>query len=95
MARVHVYTIDTNEKRAIGIDGLNLLRVPVIGDKLCIRQKEHGQEVTNVYKVVDVHLVDKGSAEGSAEGFADVVVAFISEYNAYMEYLRTHPLPNT
>ena len=91
MARVHVYTIDANEKRAIGIDGLNLLRVPVIGDKLCIRQKEHGQEVTNVYKVVDVHLID----EGIDEGFADVVVAFVSEYNEYMKYLRTHPLPNT
>ena len=87
MVRVHVYTINVNEERAIGIDGLDLSRVPVIGDKLCIRQKEHDQEVVNVYKVVDVHLVD--------QGFTDVVVAFVSEYNAYMKYLRTHPLPNT
>lgn len=87
MEKVHVYTINVNEERAIGIDGLDLSRVPVIGDKLIIRQKEHGQEVTNVYKVVDVHLID--------QGFTDVIVAFISEYNAYMKYLRTHPLPNT
>ena len=87
MERVHVYTTNANEERAIGIDDLDLSRVPVIGDKLFIGQKEHGQEVTNVYKVVDVHLADGG--------FTDVVVAFISERDAYLKSLRTRPLPNT
>lgn len=84
MEKVHVYTINVNEERAIGIDGLDLSRVPVIGDKLIIRQKERGEEVANIYKVVDVHLENGGRA--------DVVVSLIGEYNDYMATLVSRPL---
>ena len=81
MSTVYIYKTSVDEKGySIGTT-VELARVPVAGDKLFITQKEGDDEVAYVYKVIDVHLMDKGSA--------CVVVEPISDNTDYIKGLKS------